>query len=397
MKYIIYIGVLFMPDKNAAAQRALAFAKIIRQLGYIPIIIGMNKEIKKENILMTLQENKDYILYEMKYPNTVFSWLKTITNCKSIIDIINYYGNENIKAIIGMDYFSVAFWKLMKYCKHNNIRCIADAVDWFEKSKYSFPKNIIKNLDTCIRMKILYKEIDYMIAISQFLYNYYKNKKSIVIIPGIVPDIKINKNEEYKASKIIKLAFIGSPGNNFEKERIDWLMHSIGELDPKGKKIKFYIAGVDKHIILEKAKKIISEDNYENTVVPLGKLKHNECINLLKKVDFSIIIREDNILSKAGFLTKLGEAFSCGTPVFATPTSNIKDYILQDYGVVTENCTLIEVKNSLSKILLMSIQEREKMHNAIKNYNPLYNKKIVTRINIKNIDKIMREIYGRYI
>ena len=119
---------------------------------YLPIgsvvrLKGAEKSLMITGFLPIETEKKDddYILYEMKYPKNNSSWLKMLINIKEITKIIEYYGRANIKAIIMMDYFSVALYRINKYCKNNNIKIIADTVDWFEKSNYNFPKNIIKN------------------------------------------------------------------------------------------------------------------------------------------------------------------------------------------------------------------------------------------------------------
>lgn len=380
MKYVIYTGVLFMPDKNAASQRAQAFAKMIKNLGYTPIIIGMSNEITTENILETEKKDDDYILYEMKYPKNNSSWLKMLINIKEITKIIEYYGRANIKAIIMMDYFSVALYRINKYCKNNNIKIIADTVDWFEKSNYNFPKNIIKNLDTVFRMKLIYKKMNQMIVISKFLYDYYYKDKKIVMIPGVVIEKKI-LSTDWKAEEKIKLSFVGSPGNRFEKEKIDWILKALEKIDPNGEKIKFFIAGIDKKILKENSLKIVNEKFFNKGVVALGKISHKKCIELIESSDFSVIIREDTLLSRAGFPTKLGESFSCGTPVFVTPTSNIKDFILKDYGIVSLNCTEKEVEKSLMEILNLTKNRREQMHKVVREYNPLSWNKFLTEFN----------------
>ncbi len=42
---IIYIGGFELPDKNAAAQRVVSNAKLLREVGYDVVLVGVDKEI----------------------------------------------------------------------------------------------------------------------------------------------------------------------------------------------------------------------------------------------------------------------------------------------------------------------------------------------------------------
>lgn len=51
---IIYVGGFELPDKNAAAQRVLSIAKILRELGYDVIFLGVDKTLKKRKIYLKI-------------------------------------------------------------------------------------------------------------------------------------------------------------------------------------------------------------------------------------------------------------------------------------------------------------------------------------------------------
>lgn len=214
MKYIIYLGVFFMPDGNAASGRAWAFSKMIRKCGYTPVIIGMDKQEYNKNILDTEVKQNDTLIYSMPYPDTSFKWLKMLGSIKGLKEVVNHIGENNIKAIIAMDYFSPALLRMIRFCNKKSIRFIVDAVDWFVHSNYSFPKRVIKDLDTKIRMLYIYKRIAYMIAISDFLAGYYQKKvKNIVQIPGVITPSFIERlgEDRYKKNTLLTLVFAGDP------------------------------------------------------------------------------------------------------------------------------------------------------------------------------------------
>lgn len=374
MKYVIYIGVFFMPDKNAAAHRAKAFAKMISACGYKPVIVGMKNELCEEVIINTYEELDEAFVYSMKYPKSTREWIRALESIKGFEQVVTELGESNIKAVIAMDYFSIALWKMMRYCKKHSIKFIVDTVDWFEKSNYSFPKNIIKDIDTKVRMSFLHKKSSNMITISKFLYDYYQPYvEKIVQIPGVMVSAEGREIvlSDYKKDDVLSLAFVGSPGNKCEKEKIDWLIKIVCKINGDKKRVVFHIAGISKETLKVNRPELFEFENIESSVIFYGKITHDECIKLIRKADFSVIIRENTLLSIAGFPTKLGESFTCGTPVFVTPTSNISEYIPRTHGLIADSCNYESVEKKLYELVQMSENDIERMHEAVGKNNPL--------------------------
>jgi glycosyltransferase involved in cell wall biosynthesis len=90
-------------------------------------------------------------------------------------------------------------------------------------------------------------------------------------------------------------------------------------------------------------------DRFAKRVRFLGRMEHRQVISLIKAADYSLIVREQNRVTLAGFPTKFVESISCGTPVIATDSSDLSEYI----GAY--NCGRIvsfdNLKNDLEKIL----------------------------------------------
>ena len=382
-KYVIYMGVIFIPAGNAAPQRAYAMAKMIKKCGYSPVIVGMHKN-ENRDVLATEQFKNDISIYSMSYPTTILSWLRTLYSIQDLCTVINHLGKENIKAIIAMDYYSIALLRIINLCQKHNIIFVADAVDWFAKSQYKFPKNFIKDIDTFIRMQWIYKQKINLIAISKYLYSFYSSSaKKIVYIPGVIDSGRYKrKHELYESSEgIIKFAFVGSPGKKCEKEKIDWMIRIICELNKTQRRAKFIIAGIDKETLGINRPDLVQIDNFDESVECLGRISHVDCINLLMQSDYAIIVREDNRLSNAGFPTKLGESFACGVPIVATPTSDIKDYISHFYGVISEECTEESLKQTLNILLTGDAKSRCKMmHETVLKDNPLECDKFISQM-----------------
>lgn len=72
----------------------------------------------------------------------------------------------------------------------------------------------------------------------------------------------------------------------------------------------------------------------------------------MKQSDWTIILRENSRLVKAGFPTKLVESISCGTPVLANRFSNVFDYLTEENSICVENI------DDIAKYLLQACEKK---------------------------------------
>lgn len=324
---VLYIGGFELPDKNAAAQRVLGIAKSLREAGY---------EVRFVNAL------KDHAgeAHETEYFG--FSTLEYKRECnkdyffvaQKIISIIN---TEKPIAVIAYNYPAVALNKIRKYCKLNRIKCVADVTEWPKPVGGSFVYKIIKELDTFYRMRYVQKHVDSVIAISRYLYNYYKPYIPTVLVPPTVDitDEKWNWNVE-KNYEVTSFVYAGSP--SALKEKLDVVVQAIEECS-RTERVVFNVVGITKEQFIEMYSWNAS---LSDEIVFWGRIPHKDVIRIVKEASWSIIFRENNIVVKAGFPTKLVESISCGTPVIANKFSNIEDYLDENNGMMIDDGDSLE-------------------------------------------------------
>lgn len=359
---IVYFGIIQYEFENAMCQRAEGIKKLISSIGYTPLIIGVNSKIKRGE-----WRKKNDLVYEINGPSSGVDWFKACISSKDIKSILKNVGVDNIRTFIMADYRFIPMKQLMKFCERNGITYVVDIMDWFVAGTTINSK--IKKIDNDLRMTRLYPKVKNRI----YICNSYKKilgiSSNTSIIPGVT-DRNICKQIFTSSSREkIKLFFAGQPGERCEKEKIDWVIKAIHTKDLKDR-FELSIAGVDMIEFVEnnfELKEFIDEN-----VNFLGRISHNQCIDLLIKSDFSLVIRPNNQLSNFGFSTKIGESFMYGIPVLATDTSDNKDYIVDGENGYVCACYYNAVWEMLKKISQLSLSEINNLKMNTLKKNPLY-------------------------
>ena len=335
-KTVLYIGGFELPDKNAAAHRVLSNAKILRELGWEVILIGVSKgNSAQKSILDSYEEVQGFATYHVPYPKGNREWFGYLTDAKNYIKICNH-----LKASVFLFYNfpSVAMANLMRYCRKNGIECYADVTEWYSADGESLLYSILKWCDTTYRMRFLHKRMDGVIAISRYLASYYAGVGNVVCLPPLTDCSEEKFSYAVRKSQVtLKLVYAGSPGR---KDRIDYLVRALNRvqreyvLDVLGITLEEYIA---LHPSDREAVKV------NGSIIFHGRIPHMQALEYIKAANYSCFFREENRVTKAGFPTKFVESVSCGTPVITNKSSNLEEYM----------------KNNMNGILLHSLDEAQ--------------------------------------
>lgn len=331
MRKILYIGGFELPDKNAAAQRVLAIGKTMREAGYNVEYIGVTKD---KNQIGQQQEFDGFQYNSVKYPEGIKDWLYQITKFVSLEEI----NKRKPDVVVLYNFPAIAQNNITKYCHKKGIKVIADLTEWYVTEGKSL-RDIIKRWDTKRRMTDYSYQVDGIIAISKYLFEYYNKRVKTVYIPATVDlqDEKWDRHRKILIHKPIRLVYAGSPGSG-QKDKLDILVKAVMD-NPK---FELNVYGITKDQFIES----FGGDSPTKNVRFHGRVKHLDAIKMVCESDFDVIIRDDNLVTRAGFPTKFVEAYSCGTPVIATASSNIIDYLKEG-----ENGFVVDEHHPLGQIL----------------------------------------------
>ena len=336
---ILYVGGFLLPNKNAAAQRVVSIAKALRDLGHNVIFLNAPKDTVEEG----WKEYFGFECYEYKREK-MYKYLTSIDKITSLIE------EKNVSAVIAYNHPAIALKKLAKYCRKNNVKCYADATEWYVAQGNPVFK-IIKNYDSNLRMKKIHFKMDGVIAISKYLYEYYKDRVNTIQIPPLV-DIEEEKwsSSEKISNEITKFVYAGSPDS--QKERLDLLVDFVNK-SAINHNIHLDIVG----ITLEQYESIYGIKYEGNSVTFHGRVPHDKVLSFIKEANWSIVIRDNNLVVKAGFPTKVPESISAGTPIIANRFSNIDDYLNETNSILIDDIS--ELANAIERAIVLKLNVKK--------------------------------------
>jgi len=362
MDNIIYLGGFILPDMNAAAQRVVSNAKLLEQLGYKVMMIGLIRDSASAGDFFYF---KGFKCLNLPYPQSVKQWyeyLFTIKWYKTYID------EMKPAMVIAYNHPAEALRKLMNYDRRHGIITLSDCTEWYEPNGNALFK-LVKGWDINQRMYKVHPMLDGIIVISKYLDDFYKEKgcKTLLLPPLVdMRDEKWNVPSDNN-DKCIRLVYAGSTGKN--KDRLDMIIRALEKLSIKESiEISFNVIGMteDQYRITYQ---IAKDDPIPSYVCFLGRISHVEVIRQLKCSDFQIFLRENNLANTAGFPTKFAESISAGVMVLTNHSSDLKEYLFDGENGFTLNISneqsLVE---SLRNPLTLSKKEiREKKMKIDKN------------------------------
>lgn len=359
---IIYVGGFVLPEGNAAAHRVLAVGKILRALGYRVDFLGVDKSVPFKSEIKKVEGTvADFNLYAVGYPKTKSNWLQYLVGIGSVKHMVKSKGADNIAAIIAYNYPAIALLRLRFFCWLARIPLIGDCTEWYQNEGGGLFFKLIKKLDTDLRMRFVQPMLNGLICISHYLIRYYsKYKVPVVLLPPLI-DMSDTKWSEEGGEKDkqarINLIYAGNPGD--AKDRIGMLVDAFASLLPRLVDFHLDIIGITKENFIAtypcQARQV---EELGERLKFHGRMEHRAVLGMIKRADYSIFLRRNSKMTRAGFPTKFVESLACGTPVLTTKTSDLASFLLEGYnGYFIDVSSKVTLGNTLCRALSISSKE----------------------------------------
>ena len=336
---VIYAGAFEFPDRNAAAQRAVANACIFRDLGYRVILVGLSRDLPEGAPPHRLAADLlPFETWELPYPVGRLAWLRRIVSGADLLRLIEDHYADSLAGLILYDYPAVAQERLRRAARRRGAFAIGEATEWYSVSRLRSVAAAVRNLDRPLRMRWVNRRMDGMIVASEFLRDFYAAAgqptvelptlladRSPVAVPPAAPG----------AGRPRRLFFAGSGFDpesvaasvDGPKDRLDTVIEALGAARAMGADFVLDVFGVTRPDYLA------VRPDHAGLVADLGERiqfhgrQPRESIRrILAEADYSIFLRKDTRVSRAGFPTKFGESVHFGTPVITNALGSLTKY-----------------------------------------------------------------------
>jgi glycosyltransferase involved in cell wall biosynthesis len=205
-----------------------------------------------------------------------------------------------------------------------------------------------------------------VIAISSYLHHYYEDKGCRVICIPPLFDVKslIEPPAEREEQLPLTVAYAGTPGS---KDLLDPILEALLQVNATTAEVTLRLVGVSPQQVLGyPALRKARLANLPGWIEATGPLSWMEAQDVVRKADFTVLLRPHLRYSEAGFPTKIAESLSLGTPVICNLTGDLAVYIRDGIeGVVCYGSTAVPFRNAIGRTLAMGSQGWLSMrHNA---------------------------------
>ena len=359
MKKILYVGQIAI-EGSASCTHIRNRARFFNNIGYE--VYGLSECPKNE---CDKVEDTDFLKYIYMKP---FHGKGKVRGAGWIADQflgIHTY-NEIIRALKFISPDIIILYELNSivveeriraYCERHNIRLIIEVTEWMEveNRKEIATRGIVWQKD--IQKRYIDKRCGNIIAISECLYEHYRNQGCNVIrLPPLVYDFadkdQVFRDRDAVKLRQVKLVFAGT--TDF-KDYLEPMLKAIRKINNNEIKIIFDVVGPSPDAI-ESMLECSSPTQYG--INCYGRLSHENTLSIVRKADFSVLMRENKRYAKAGVSTKFVEAMSLAVPSICTAVGGTDAFVTDGVdGVLIKDNSVHEVLDKLMQIVNMDSSE----------------------------------------
>lgn len=366
---VIYIGNFRFPMGDAVAKRAFGLGKAFVNAGYKVMCIDEDPTVETGTISKARKYDK-FEYYSIHHSANALEHYLFLKDLKLVKQKLQKWNEVyNIVALILCGTKCALFADgIVRFAKKNRIAVFADSMDWLTSHTGNRLFDILKQLDTTLEIKVVNKKMNGIICISKYLANYYHMKgEETVTIPPLSPYDRPKMIAERNGK--IRLIYAGIPcrlgreliNPSDAKDRLDLAIKMLYELAKDGVDFEFIVYGMTKEdydIVFPHQNQATDFLVQNRQLFFMGKQEEMIVKEAVADADFTILLRENNRTSMAGFPTKVSESITLGTPVITTDTSDIKTYLSNDVCYFVDLHNPFEAKEMLRRILSLDTDER---------------------------------------
>lgn len=401
-KQFIYIGDFDFRNENVQSFLVKNNGKILSELGYHLDFIGINTKnnIYNNSIVLEKKTIENFSYWEL--PNSLsfkgmFFFIKIINHIIKILNEILNYGPVSGVITYQCPTYAYAIKKIGLWCKKNKIPYIVNCADLPIFDQQPFHRKIIMKFNWMYMHRQNKLFANGIIAVSHYIQEFYSNNETPSIIIPPLFDSSALTFLKTKENNVPTFIYAGTPFKSYGKpvnpkgmkDRLDKVIDLFSLVSELGIEYRLEIIGIsyDEYLLgVPRHNKFLEKTN---SILFYGRLSHAETIQKVALSDFSINYRDDNMMTKAGFSTKIVESVSLGTPVIINDIGDYFDYLTDGESGFKLHSKMEDNVSLINRLCLMPASERYKLKKLllIKNIFFYKNYKNLMRDFLYNINK----------
>lgn len=400
-KYIVYIGDFDLRNENVQSFLVINNGKIFNDLGIGVKYIGINtKTISFEEIrkLPNIQigVGNDYL----ELPSTLsLSGIRLIKKISAeiVLRLNEVLSHGELYGIITYQSpsYAIVLKDIALFAKRNRIPYIVNCADLPTFTLQPLYRRIVMKMNWNYMHYVNKKYSKGVIAVTKYIERFYKseNNKSVVIPPLFMRTGKAQMS--LSGNVIPTFVYAGIPFKATGKEanpkgmkdRLDKVI-DLFELLEDYADYKFFVLGIERDDYL---KGVPRHNKFLATcrkIQFLGRKTHTETMKYVAEADFTINYRDKNLMTQAGFSTKIVESISLGTPVVINDISDTFDYLHNGSTGFMLTGNAEKDRNLIRMLCLLPVEKRTDLKRSTYIENPFEYSNYLTKVDtfLKSID-----------
>jgi glycosyltransferase involved in cell wall biosynthesis len=327
---VLFIVDYSFPSPTAPSNRLSSLVKAISLKGDEVDILCINGTYSTDADIIDTKNIKAKITFSTSKIRSRNFLIRNLSKIKGLLKSIIWIVSENRHKKIDHIFLPVknalpnTCYLLL--CRLTGIKILQERSEFPGIYKTSF----FSKLGYYYYMKLLLKNYDGLIAMTDTLRDYYKKnmkKNAVVVTVPMSVDIDRFENErKIYQKKGDYIAYCGNLSN--KKDGVDILIEAFAMISEKYRDLSLYLIGdsIDKDLIGNL--KILCRDlKISDRVVFTGKVSLDEMPIYLNNATALALARPSSRQAQGGFPTKLGEYLATKNPVIVTDVGEIKKYL----------------------------------------------------------------------
>lgn len=364
-KRIAYVGQFKFPTGEACSQRTVNIARMLERAGHeVVFCTGQFSQFYRPvNGGVPPPFRTDYINYSEQPQSKLNKAFRFLSSGHRTVTWLQKQ-SPHLDAVILYGGYSLYASQLLPWCRRKGVPLIVDIVEWYHHAQLLGGAISPLRLDVGMALRYYFRRAGNIIAISRYLERYYHRRGcSTVRVPPSLDVGNILSRIVPSNSGPLTLAYTGVPG---KKDLLNNVIEALLSVDPEGDLVRLTVAGPTPQTLLQlPVFKCRPVDRLPGCVQALGRLPHEEALDLVRSADFTVLLRPPLRYAQAGFPTKVPESLAVGTPVICNITSDLADYVLDGQtGLICKDQSTDAFVFTLKRALRLTQEQKTSMRHA---------------------------------